>query len=164
MLLVLEAHTAFQDIIKLLPGMIRQMDGLILQLGTVIGGDEERLAQLVAIVRGLVQVLKAAATLDGQALIGTRKGVARQVRGFAGQQLDRVDAEIRRAFIQEGERKLLRPRFLRLILRQAAAGGVGHFLHGQAHILAQRADPVRHLLIVRLHVNLTSSHAIASTS
>ena len=161
MLLVLEAHAAFQDIIKLLPGMIRQMDGLILQLGTVIGGDEERLAQLVAIVRGLVQVLKAAATLDGQSLIGTRKGVARQVRGFASEQLDRVDAEIRRAFIQERERKLLRPRFLRLILRQAAAGGVGHLL---AHILAQRADPVRHLLIVRLHVNLTSSHAIASTS
>ena len=53
--------------------MIGQMDGLILQLGTVIGGDEERLAQLVAIVRGLVQVLKAAATLDGQSLIGTRK-------------------------------------------------------------------------------------------
>ena len=103
MLLVLEAHAAFQDVIKLLPGVIRQMDGLILQLGTVIGGDEERFAQLVAIVRGLVQVLKAAATLDGQALIGARKGVARQVRGFAGEQLDRVDAEIRRAFIQEGE-------------------------------------------------------------
>ena len=115
-------------------------------------------------MRGLVQVLKAAAALDGQALIGARKGIARQVRGFAGEQLDGVDAQIRRAFVQEGERKLLRPRFLRLILRQATAGGIGHLLHGQAHILAQRANPICHLLIIRLHVNLTSSRAIASNS
>ena len=44
------------------------------------------------------------------------------------------------ALMQEGEREVLRPDSCAAYSGQAAAGGVGHLLHGQALIIAQRAD------------------------
>ena len=40
---------------------------------------------------------------------------------------------------------------LRGVLRQAAPRGVGHLLHGNAHILAKRADATGDFLDVQVH-------------
>ncbi len=151
MVLVGKAHLARDDKVKLLALVAGQMHRHVLLLLQVRCGDHEGLGQLVAEVRRLVQVFKASAALDGQALIRTGKRIACQVRILACEQLDHVDAELIGAFVQEGKGEILLARLLGGILGGGTTGSLGHLLQGEVHILSQRANTPRHLFDIRLH-------------
>ena len=121
--------------------MPRECDGSILSCLVEGGGDEERLGQLVAEVRRQMQVLEAGASLDREPAAGAHERIALQMRVLAGQELDHVHAESLGAAVEECEREVVLATLHRRVLRNGDAGGLGHFLHCQVHVLAKRANP-----------------------
>ena len=156
MILVGEAHAAGDDVVELLALMVGKVDGRVLLFLEVRRRHQEGLGQLVLEMRSLVQVLEARTALDGQALGGAGQRIARQMRILAGQKLDDVDAQTLRALVEERERQILLPRLLCGVLGHRAPRRVGHLLHGDIEVFAQRPNSPSHLFDVRLHARLTS--------
>ena len=156
MVLVGEAHATRDDVVEFLALVVGQVDGRVLLFLEVRRRHQEGLGQLVLEMGGLVQVLEARAALDGQAFRGARQRIARQMRILAGQKLDDVDAQALRALVEERERQVVLPRFLRGVLGCRASRRVGHLLHGDVEVFAQGPNSPSHLFDVRLHARLTS--------
>ena len=68
MVFKLRLERTFEDKVKLLPLVGRELDGLLLLLRLVGRGDEERLAKFPLEIRGQVVIIKAGAALDWQPL------------------------------------------------------------------------------------------------
>ena len=141
----LHFHGALDDDVKLLARVGGKLDGHVL-LALLIGhGDKEGLGGLVFKQGGHIQVFKALAPGDGQAVTPAVDGVGGQGGGNAFDQVSGVNAKALGALIDEGEAEILLPCFALFILLPAHPGAFGHFIQGKAGDLPHGADAFRHL-------------------
>ena len=135
-----DAHGTLDHQVKFLTGMGGGVDGLILQLLIIFIGDPVGGGELFAEHGGHVLNGDAVFAGSGQALTFPGNGIAGESCAVAFQQNRQLHTKDLGALVQEGEGKIHRTGFVKMVVFFGNIGKRSHFLHAVAQNLTHIPD------------------------